>query len=114
MQEINGYKAVKDFLSNNNKNFSSGHVLNETFYIEYYVDGELRYQSNEIVNFQVQHPEFTDDISIPHLDANIFHTGFRPRYQKYIFNQNNNILTINNESSSNKFGKPFKVIIYGE
>jgi hypothetical protein len=114
MQEISGYKTVKDFLSYNNKNFSSGHVLNETFYVEYYVDDELRYQGNEIVNFQVQHPEFTDDISIIHLDANIYHTGFRAKYQKYIFDKENNILIIDNQNSNNKFGKSFQVIIHGE
>jgi len=114
MQEAHGYKAVKDFLTHNNKNFSSGHVLNESFYIKYYVDGELRYQGNEIVNFQVQHPEFTDDISIIHLDTNIYHTGFRPKYQEYTFDKNKNILIISNKNSNNKFGKPFRVIIYGE
>ena len=113
MQETKGYGEVKEFLSFNNKNFSAGHVYGESFDIEYYVGDELRYQGEEIVHFTVQHPEFRSDIEIMHLDTDIYYIGFSPKFQEYIFDETENTLTVNNKSSSNKFGKPFKVLIHG-
>jgi len=73
----------------------------------------LRYQGKEIIHFIVQHPEFRNDIEIINLDTDIYYIGFSTKFQEYKFNETQNILTISNKSSSNKFGKPFKVLIYG-
>ena len=113
MQEIKGYGEVKEFLSFNNKNFSARHVYGESFDIEYYIGNELRYQGEEIVNFTVQHPEFRSDIEIINFDTDIYYVGFSPKFEEYNFDENENILVVNNKSSSHKFGKPFKVLIHG-
>jgi hypothetical protein len=113
MNEAQGYKQAKDFLTFNDKNFSRGYVFDEEFYIQYFVDEKLRFQGDEIVNFQVQHPEYGQDIQIPNLDEMIYHTAFSPKYQDYYFDQDNNILIVKNDNSSNKFSKPYKVIIHG-
>ncbi|MFA6144055.1 MAG: hypothetical protein WCW84_06755 [Sulfurimonas sp.] len=113
MKEAEGYKQVKDFLSHNGKNFSSGHVFNENFYIEYYVANELRYKGTEVINFQVQHPEYAQDIQIQNLDAEIYHTGFSPKHQDYSFDSKNNIFYIEQNNTKNKFGQPYKIKIHG-
>jgi len=113
MNEADGYKQVKDFLSFNKKNFSKGYVFNEEFDIQYYVAECLRFQGEEIVNFHIQHPEFRQDIQIPNLDEEIYHTAFSPHYQDYYFDQDNNILIIEQNNTKNKFGKPYRIKIHG-
>jgi len=110
MQEIINYKAVKDFLYYNKLNFSKGFVI-ENFYVEYYVGDELRYKGNLKIHFQVQHPEFHDDIEIFNLDSKIFHTGFNAKFQIYEFDEKN-IFIIKSKDTNNKFNKKYKVEIY--
>lgn len=113
MNEAQGYKQVKDFLSFNDKDFSRGYVFNEEFYIKYFVAEELRFQGEEVVNFHIQHPEFGQDVQIPNLDELIYHTAFSPKFQDYYFDQDRNVLIITHNNTGNKFAKPYKVFIYG-
>lgn len=108
-----GYKAVKEFLDFNKINYSSGHVYNKEFHIQYYVGNKLRHQGPEIVNFQVQHPEFGQDVQIPDMDSDIYHTGFTPKYQEYSFDPKNNIFYVEHNNTKNKFGLPYKIKIHG-
>jgi len=52
MNEADGYKQVKDFLSFNKKNFSKGYVFDEEFDIQYYVAENLRFQGEEKIRGQ--------------------------------------------------------------
>ncbi|MFW2606241.1 hypothetical protein [Aliarcobacter butzleri] len=111
-KQSNNYAVMKEFLSANKKNFSSGRV-SDNFFIEYYVERELRFKGNEKISFQVQHPEFNEDIVIHNLDTDIYHTGFIAKYLEYKYDQKNNILKIINAKSTPKHG-PYKILIHGD
>ena len=112
MQEIVNYKMMKDFLSFNKLNFSKGFVI-EKFYIEYYIGNELRYKGSSKIHFQIQHPEFYDDVEIFDLDSEIFYIGFNAKFQVYEFNASKNIFIIKSKDENNKFKKNYEVNIYG-
>ena len=110
-KQSNNYAVMKEFLSANKKNFSSGSVTDK-FYIEYYVENELRYKGEETITFQVQHPEFIDDIAIHNLDTDIYHAGYKAYFLEYKYDKENNILEIINDKPTPKHG-PYNVIIHG-
>ena len=110
MKESKNYPIVKDFLSFNNIDFSSGMAIEE-FDITYFVGSELRYRGINKVKFAVQHPEFTNDVEILTLDTDIYHTSFNARFQEYSFDEINNIFSIINKTTNNKFKSSYKVEI---
>ena len=112
MQEARNYETVKKFLSYNGLNFSKGFVT-EDFYIEYYIGNELRYKGNSKIHFQVQHPEFHDDIELFDLNSEVFHTGFNAKFQIYEFDEKENVFIIKSKDDNNKFNKNYEVKIYG-
>ena len=110
MKESKNYPIVKDFLFFNNIDFSSGIAIEE-FYITYFVGSELRYRGINKVKFAVQHPEFTNDVEILTLDTDIYHASFNARFQEYSFDEINNIFSIINKTTNNKFKSSYKVEI---
>ncbi len=109
---MNSYMQMKKFLDHNDYKYNMGHVVAQDLNIDYIIGNKKANQYRTDVHFSVESLA-NDRIFMPGLDEQLLHTGFNDNWQDFIFNKSKNTLTIESKNSNNKFGEPYKVIIYG-